>query len=687
MAPRPALPPDRMAIAQRIESLRARIRHHEEQYYVLDAPEISDADFDALMRELADLEAQHPEFRDPASPTARVGGRPAEGFDSVEHLAPMLSLDNTYSEADLREFHGRVCRGLAVPEDSPIAYVAELKIDGLSIAVTYEQGRLVRAATRGDGVRGEDVTSNVRVVRAVPLLLKGDGPPERLELRGEIYLPRAAFHRLNEEREQAGEPPFANPRNAAAGAVRTLDPSAAAKRGLRAFMYQVVVPAGDAPPATSHAETLGRIAGWGCPVERHWQRCVGVDALADYCRRWREARHGLPFETDGVVIKLDALDLREQLGATAKFPRWATAFKFPAEQARTRLLRIDVNVGRTGAVTPFAVLEPVRLSGTTVQMATLHNEQEIARRDIRPGDMVLVEKGGEIIPKVLGPVLEDRPADATPWRMPRECPSCGSALVKPEEEVVWRCQNVSCPARLRRGLQHFVSRRAMDVEGLGEALADQLVTAGMVRDYADLYHLRAEPLAELERMGEKSAANLVAQVDRSRRADLWRLLHGLGIRHVGEGGARALASAFGRMDALRQAPIEALETVPDVGPVVARSVRAFFDEPRNAALIDRLAAAGVRMEDERPAGGRPGPGPLAGRTYVITGTLDAMSREAATEALQSLSARVSGSVSRKTAGVIAGKDPGSKLEKARALGVPILDEGAFLALIMKSTPP
>lgn len=675
-----------MTIAQRIAALRAQIRHHEERYYVHDAPEISDAEYDALMHELLALEAQHPEFRDDASPTARVGGRPAEGFDTVEHLAPMLSLDNAYSEDDLREFHGRVCRGLEEPEDAPLAYIAELKIDGLSIALTYERGKLVRAATRGDGVHGEEVTSNIRVVRAVPLVLKGGAYPERMEVRGEVYLPKAAFERMNAEREEAGEPLFANPRNAAAGAVRTLDPAAVGRRGLRAFMYQVVLPSADAAPVATHAAMLEQLIAWGCPVETHWQRCLGVEALAAYCRHWKDARHALPFETDGVVVKLDTLALRERLGATAKFPRWATAFKFPAEQARTRLLRIEVNVGRTGAVTPFAVLEPIRLGGTTVQMATLHNEQEIARRDIRPGDLVLVEKGGDIIPKILGPVLAERPDDAQPWQMPRACPSCGSALGKADDEVIWRCENVSCPARLRRGLLHFASRRAMNIEGLGEALADQLVTAGLVRDYADLYRLDVERLADLERMGPRSAANLVAEIDHSRRAELWRLLHGLGIRHVGEGGARALASTFGRMDALRQTPVEALETVPDVGPVVARSVRGFFDEPRNAALVDRLASAGVRMEDDAPAGGRTGPGPLAGQTYVITGTLAGMSREAATEALQALGAKVSGSVSKKTTGVIAGADPGSKLDKARAAGVPVLDETALLALIAAHPP-
>jgi DNA ligase (NAD+) len=520
-----------------------------------------------------------------------------------------------------------------------------------------------------------------RVIRAVPLALR-NAPAGLLEIRGEVYLPRAAFQKMNEEREQADEPPFANPRNAAAGAIRTLDPSAVASRGLRAFTYQVLAGPNAPPVAATHAETLERLAEWGCPVERHWQRCRGIAAVAAFCESWREERHGLPFDTDGVVIKIDELELRERLGATAKFPRWATAFKFPAEQARTRLIRIDVNVGRTGAVTPFAVLEPVRLSGTTVQLATLHNEQEVARRDVRNGDLVVVEKGGEIIPKVIGPVLSERPADSIPWVMPTTCPACESALVKPEDEVVWRCENASCPARLRRGLMHFAGRRAMDIEGLGESLADQLVGSGLVKDYADLYHLSVDALASLERMGKKSATNLVAAIDKSRRNEIWRLLHAVGIRHVGEGGARALAAGFGSIPGIRQAPVEVLEAVPDVGPVMARSVRSFLDEPRNAALFDRLAAAGVRMEDDTPRA-TTGPGPLAGKTYVITGTLSAMSREAATEALQALGAKVSGSVSKKTAGLIAGADPGTKLEKAAAAGVPVLDEAAFLALIMK----
>jgi DNA ligase (NAD+) len=506
-----------------------------------------------------------------------------------------------------------------------------------------------------------------------------------MEIRGEVYLPRETFAKLNEEREAAGAMPFANPRNAAAGALRTLDRDAVAKRGLQAFCYQVVVPEGEVAPAATHHETLELLEAWGCAVEGNWKRCEGVEAVLEFCRYWQEARRGLPFETDGVVVKLDDVAARAGLGRTAKSPRWATAFKFPTEQATTRLIKIDVNVGRTGAVTPFAVLEPVRLGGTTIQLATLHNEQEVARRDVRDGDLVTIEKGGEIIPKVIGPVLDAEHESRPRWEMPASCPFCQSTLVKAEGEVMWRCENVSCPARIRRGLLHFASRRAMNIEGLGESLVDQLVKTELVRDYADVYGLTLETLAGLERMGKKSAANLLAEIEKSRDAELWRLLHAVGIRHVGEGGARALAATFRSAPAIRQASVEALESVPDVGPVVARSVRAFFDESRNRALFDKLAAAGVRMEDPAlPDQTRTGPGPLTGKTYVITGTLEAMSREEATAALEGLGAKVAGSVSRKTSGLIAGRDAGTKLDKARAAGVPVLEEAAFLALIMKS---
>ena len=666
----------------RVRDLRELIRHHEERYYVQDAPEITDAEFDALMQELRALEAAHPDLQDPDSPTQRVGGRAAEGLPDVAHLAPMLSLDNCYAEDELRDFHARVCRGLGVEADALLEYVTELKIDGLSIALTYEGGRLVRGVTRGDGVRGEDVTPNVRVIRTVPLQLTG-APPPAIEIRGEVFLPRAAFDRMNDEREARGEPAFANPRNAAAGAIRTLDTTAVARRGLQAFMYQAVVPPGAPRPADRHAGLLDLLEAWGCRVEPHRLRCAGLDAVIAFVRDWQDRRRTLPFETDGVVVKLDDLELRDRLGATAKFPRWAVAFKFPAEQATTRLLGIDVNVGRTGAVTPFAVLEPVQLSGTTVQKATLHNADEVARRDIRPGDLVVVEKGGEIIPKVVRPVLREGEPRADPWTMPAACPSCGAALEKPEDEAVWRCENASCPARIRRGLLHFASRRAMNIEGLGEAVVDQLVAEGLVHDFADLYGLRVDRLAELDRFGARSAANLVAEIDASRDRDLWRLLHGLGIRHVGERGAQALARAFGSVHALRTAAVEALESVSDVGPVVARSVHAFFEQPANVALLDRLGAAGVRLEDTGAAPTMAAQ-PLAGRTYVITGTLEAMTREAAAAALEALGARVSGSVSRKTTALVAGREAGSKLDKARTLGVEVLDEAAFLALIGRS---
>jgi DNA ligase (NAD+) len=674
-----------MTPADRVAELRRLIRHHEERYYVHDAPEISDAEYDALMRELAALEAAHPDLADPDSPTQRVGGRPVEMFAVARHLVPMLSLDNAYNEAELREFHDRVCRGLGVPADTSLAYVTELKIDGLSIALTYEHGRLRRAVTRGDGVQGEEVTSNIRVIQALPLALGSAAPPDLVEVRGEVYLPRQAFERMNEAHEAEGEPLFANPRNAAAGAVRTLDQSVVAKRGLRAFTYQVVLPPDVPAPVVRHSDALALLASWGCPVEPHWRRVDGVDAMIAACEAWREARRALPFDTDGVVIKLDELDLRERLGATAKFPRWAVAYKFPAEQAETTLVKIDVNVGRTGRVTPFAVLEPVRLSGSTISMATLHNEQEVARKDIRDGDRVIIEKGGDIIPKVVRVVVREGAERNPPWRMPAECKFCGSRLVKPDDEVDWRCENASCPARIRRGLLHFASRRALNIEGLGESLVDQLVTTGLVHDYADLYQLTAEQLAALDRMGKKSAANLVAEIDRSRKLELWRLLHGIGIRHVGERGAKALAAAFPSMERLRLASVEALRSIPDVGPVVAESVRTFLDEPRNARTIERLAERGVRMADDPSrAAASAVAGPLAGQTFVVTGTLDAMSREAAEARIEALGGKVGKSVSRKTTFLVVGREAGSKLEKARALGVRELDEAAFLAFIMEA---
>jgi DNA ligase (NAD+) len=710
--------------ADRIDDLRRLIRHHEERYYVHDAPEISDVEFDALMHELAALEAETPERVTPDSPTQRVGGRVAFGFASVTHAEPMLSLDNAYSEDDLRAFDDRARRGLgeAACEGVGLHYVAELKIDGLSIALRYDDGVLTRAATRGDGSTGEDVTASVRTIRSVPLRLSDAplGSPSdalsgaqrdiasgalrsTIEVRGEVFLPRAAFDRVNREREEEGDPLFANPRNAAAGALRNLDPALVAQRGLRAYFYQLVA----ADAGATHDATLSRLREWGLPVESHAQACDGIDAVVDFCRLWAEQRRALDFETDGVVIKINNLTERRLLGATSKFPRWAIAFKFPAERQITRLRRIDVNVGRTGAVTPFAVLEPVSVAGSTISMATLHNADDIARKDIREGDWVVIEKAGDVIPRVVGPLLERRSETAEPWVMPTQCPRCNADLQRAESEVVWRCENPSCPARLQRGLEHFASRGAMNIEGLGESLIQQLVQqhleqpdlarvleSGLVRDYADLYTLTVAQLADLtststradgkvisRRFGEKNATKVVEQITRSKGNELSRLIYGLGIRHVGERVAQVLAQAFGSMEALRATSAADLERIPEIGPVLAESTKAWLDEPRNGTLLDRLGAAGVRFDVPDTRRVVNSHGPLTGRTYVLTGTLSAMSREEATAAIEQLGGKVTTSVSKKTTAVIAGVDPGSKVTKAETLQVPVLDEEAFVALI------
>jgi DNA ligase (NAD+) len=684
-------------IEDRILALRDEIRHHEERYYIHNDPEIADEEFDRLVQELARLEAEHPELVTLDSPTQRVGGRPAEGFATVEHAQPMLSLDNAYNNDELIAFDERVRKGAGL-DDAAVPYVAELKIDGLSIALTYVDGLLVRGATRGDGTRGEEVTSNVRTIRAIPLRIPHPG---RIEVRGEVYLPRASFERANREREEAGEPLFANPRNAAAGTIRNLDPALVARRALGAFVYQVIdVDRGLSDPAqATHAGMLAAMRGWGLPVEPHWRLCHGIDQVAAFCREWADARRALDFQTDGVVIKLDDLSLRQRLGTTAKFPRWATAFKFPAEQATTLLQAIRVNVGRTGAVTPYAVLEPVFLAGSTISMATLHNAEDLARKDVREGDRVLVEKAGDVIPKIVKVILPDPPSGhrSPPWQMPTRCPVCDSALTRDEEAVVWRCENPSCPARIRRSLEHFASRSAMNIEGLGASLIDQLVEQGLVGDFADLYRLEADQLESLivtpreprserarpRKLG-KVGANVIAQIERSKQNDLSRLVYALGIRHVGEKAAATLARHLRTIDRIVQEPVEVLQTVPDVGPVVAASIRAFGDEPRNRDLIERLKRAGVNTASLAPEPSDQA-GPLAGKIVVLTGTLSSMSREEATAALERLGAKVAGSVSRKTSYLVTGAEPGSsKLDKARELGVETLDEDAFKALIMKA---
>ncbi|MEO7271877.1 MAG: NAD-dependent DNA ligase LigA [Vicinamibacterales bacterium] len=677
--------------ADRIDRLRDEIRRHEDRYYIENDPEITDEAFDALVKELEGLEAEHPDLVSADSPTQRVGGRAVEGFATAAHLQPMLSLDNGYSEEELRAFDERVRRGIGVTDDTPVDYVAELKIDGLSIALTYVDGILTRGVTRGDGVRGEDVTANVRVIRALPLRLHG-GPSGPIEVRGEIYLPRESFERTNREREDAEEPPFANPRNAAAGTMRMIDPAVVKRRGLSAFVYQLV--AAGQPERTRHAETLEALRQWRLPVQPDWRRCAGIDALLAFCHQWQDQRARLPFDTDGVVIKVDDLALRERLGATAKFPRWALAFKFPAQQKDTRLRAIEVNVGRTGAVTPYAVLEPVFLAGSTISMATLHNAEDVARKDLRAGDRVLIEKAGDVIPKVIKRV-GDHPDGSVEWQMPSACPICASLLQRDEEEVVWRCPNTSCPARLRRSLEHFASRSAMNIEGLGESLVDQLLELGLVQDFADLYHLDVQTLEALvvtpreprserarpRKLG-KVGRNVAAQIDRSRGHDLSRLIYALGIRHIGEKAAATLGRSFRTMDRLLEAPVEMLQTVSEIGPVVAASVRAFADEPNNRALIAKLRAAGVNMASQTPAVDD-GPKPLAGQVFVLTGTLERMTREAAQAAIEALGAKVTGSVSKKTTAVIAGEEAGSKLEKARTLGIPVWSEADFEARIIR----
>jgi DNA ligase (NAD+) len=677
---------------ERIQKLRQDIRHHEEQYYFYNSPEVSDETFDGLLHELERLEAEHPDLVTPDSPTQRVAGRLSESFPSVDHIAPMLSLDNAYDEDDLRAFDERLRRAANLG-DAAIPYVAELKIDGLSIALTYENGRLIRGATRGNGVSGEDVTANVRTIRAIPLSLRG-APEGRIEIRGEVYLPRASFARINAEREAEGEPLFANPRNAAAGTMRNLDPALVARRRLGAFTYQLV--AAGSHPHQRHHEMLTAMREWGLPVEPHFTPCTGIAEVIDFCRGWADERKHLEFDTDGVVVKLDDIALRDRLGSTAKFPRWATAFKFPAQQAHTRLLKIDVNVGRTGANTPYAVLEPVFVAGSTISMATLHNAEDIARKDFREGDTVVIEKAGDVIPRVVAPILNLRPADSKPWVMPSACRECGSELRRDEEEVVWRCENTSCPARLRRGLEHFASRSAMNIEGLGESLVDQLLEQQLVRDFADLYALTAEQLENLvvtpreprseravpRKLG-KVGRNVVEQIARSRENDLSRLVYALGIRHVGEKVAATLSRYFRTMDAIMGASLDKLQTAPEIGPVVAASVRSFAEEPHNQELVKKLRDARVNMASLQPEIAIAAAGPLAGKTLVLTGTLQTMTREEGVAAVERLGGKVSGSVSRKTSYLVVGEDAGSKLDKAKQLGVPLLTEEEFKALILE----
>ena len=672
--------------AGRVEELRGLIRNYDYSYYVLDDPRVADFEYDQLYAELKLLEQDHPELVTPDSPTRRIGGRPLEGFDQVAHSQPMLSLDNSYSEEELIEFDRRIARALG--EEGPFDYVAELKFDGLGVSLRYENGVFVQGATRGDGRTGEDVTANLRTVRSLPLKLPSENLspplPAQLEVRGEVYMTRSGLERVNVQRRESGEPEFANPRNSAAGSLRLLDCSITAKRPLKLFTYQLLGAGqpGVQPQFQRHAEVLSWLKQAGFPVNLNWRSCVGIEQVIGYCRIWAELREKLDYNIDGVVVKLDRLDLRERLGRTSKAPRWAMAYKFAAEQARTRLLAIDIQVGRTGALTPTARLEPVFLAGTTVSNATLHNEDEIERKDIRVGDWVWIEKGGDIIPKVTAVDLKARPVDLQSYRMPETCPVCGSWAVRPTGEVVRRCSNAACPAQVKERICHFTSRGALDIEGAGPALVDQVVEKGLVRDVAGLFTLNKEELAGLERMGEKSAENLLAGIEESKRRGAARLLFALGVRHVGQTAAELLAARYGNLRALAGASAEELEAVEGIGPVIAASLAGFFSEPKNLELLDRLEAAGVDLGGE-PAVRPPAAdnGPFAGKKFVLTGSLAGFARQEAEELIKSRGGKLGGSVSAKTDAVIFGDSPGSKLDKARELGIPLLDEETFKKML------
>jgi DNA ligase (NAD+) len=661
-----------IAPAARAAELRKEIERHARLYYVEDRPQITDAEYDALLRELIDLERAHPELAAPDSPTQRVGGTPVSSLPNVRHEIPLLSLENAYSPDELKAWVVRVADRLG---RTP-AFVCELKIDGLSVSLVYEEGRLVRAATRGDGTTGEDVTPNVRTIHSIPLELKNEIPskvkiPAVLEVRGEVYMSKKSFAALNEKREEAGEPLFANPRNSAAGSLRLLDAKITASRRLSAFLYSIARWAGDDEPRTQEA-ALSALEKISLPVNPHRAVVANLEGVFGFLEEWKAKRHDLPFETDGVVVKVDSIPDQKRLGQTAKSPRWAIAFKYPPEDATTVVMDIAVQVGRTGVLTPVAEFAPVLLAGTTVRRATLHNLEDLSRKDVRVGDTVAVEKGGDVIPKITRVLLAKRPKSAKPFAMPKRCPACGEKVVQLPGEVAIRCVNPGCPAQVAEALRHFVTRRAMDVEGLGDERIEQLREAGLLKDVASLYDLTAGELAPLERWGGKSAANVIAEIARSKEAGLARLLFGLGIRQVGEKTAKVLARRFRTVDALLEADEEALTAVPEIGPETARGILEWFARPANRRLLGKLREAGVRMiegaEPER------GGGALSGGIYVLTGTLRNRTREEATEAIETAGGKVSSSVSRKTTAVIAGEEPGSKRDKARALGVAVWSE-------------
>lgn len=666
------------AIRKRVEELRHQIEYHNYRYYVLNEPVISDAEFDALFNQLRRLEEQYPELRTPDSPTQRVGASPAKIFTPVKHEVPMLSLENVYSDEDLLAFDRRVRQELGVDK---VEYSCEPKLDGVAISLLYEHGSLVRSATRGDGYTGEDVTPNVKTIHTIPLLLKGHGWPERFEVRGEIIMPVEGFKRLNEALLKEGQRPFANPRNAAAGSLRQLDPKVTASRPLDFYAYGFGVYPEEALPE-NHSELLDRFAEWGIPVVPDREVAEGAERCLDYYRRMLARRFDHPFETDGVVFKVNRIEWQRKLGTLARAPRWAIAHKFPAQEKTTKLRDIVVQVGRTGLLTPVAVLAPVRIGGVVIQSATLHNFEELERKDIRIGDTVLVRRAGDVIPEVVKPILELRPPDAELIEPPKECPVCGADVVREPRKVHLYCSGgLYCPAQLKGSIKHFASRRAMDIKGLGEKLIDLLVDRGLVRDIADLYALKLEDLTGLPGVAVKKAENLLSEIEKSKATQFSRFLYALGIPGVGEVTAQLLADHFKSLDKLRQASEAELMQIEGIGPVLARNIVTFFRQPRNCEVVMRLLKAGIHWPEPEE---KPKAAPFAGRTFVFTGALKSMTREEAKRRVEALGGKVSDHISRKTNHVVAGENPGSKLDRARTLGISILNEEAFLRLLTEA---
>ncbi|WP_339217035.1 NAD-dependent DNA ligase LigA [Ornithinibacillus sp. FSL M8-0202] len=662
---------DKATAQEKIESLKNLLNQYAHEYYVLDNPSIEDSEYDKMLAELQALEAEFPEFITSDSPTQRVGGEPLEGFQKVQHTIPMLSLGNAFNEQDLRDFARRASQGT----DKPISFVCELKIDGLAISLTYEDGKFVRGATRGDGTTGEDITTNLRTIKSIPLSIK---EKQKIEVRGEAYMPHKSFLALNKQREEEGLELFANPRNAAAGSLRQLDPKIAASRNLDVFLYGIGE--WEADQVSSHSERLKQLKELGFRTNPEWKKCDTIEEVLAYVAYWTAERPNLPYEIDGIVIKVDDLQIQEELGFTVKSPRWAIAYKFPAEEVVTRLTDIELSVGRTGVVTPTAILDPVRVAGTTVQRASLHNEDLIRAKDIRIGDTVVIKKAGDIIPEVVRVLPEQRTGSEQPFYMPEKCPACGSELVRLEEEVALRCINPNCPAQLQEGLIHFVSRNAMNIDGLGEKVINQLFREGLIHTIADLYRLEREELLKLERMGEKSVDNLLSAIEASKANSLERLLFGLGIRFIGAKAAKTLATEFETMDKLQQATYEELIAVDEIGDKMADSIVQYFSEEKVTALINELKELLINMEYKGPKRVEVSldSNPFASKTFVLTGKMEQMSRPEAKERIEALGGKVTGSVSKKTDVLVAGEDAGSKYDKAVELGITIWNEEEFI---------